>query len=249
MGLYVLLKDTWACVGGSWDPYKLNDWSPICSISRDTAGLDAVSGWRSKKITAILMYFHREQHYNTHSSNTHCKKRWETAISNEIGGQAHMNLFLKHCGGPQCFKKKFCSTQHIADFATQIVPLFFSARCWGDTEATGGPNQVMGAQGTLVVLVRAASEGLGLCHFQGDARTSVPVRAMWRPHCHFMVPSSDLFMESNQRKSMSMTFVVHLSTLAQEEEQERGRRDGRLIGNEKGRIVCTQDTRPLNSNL
>lgn len=48
---------------------------------------------------------------------------------------------------------------------------------------------------------------------------------------------------------MSMTFVVHLSTLAQEEEKVRGRREGRLIGNEKGRTVCTQDTRPLNSNL
>lgn len=42
--------------------------------------------------TAILIYFHREQHYNTPSSNTYYKKKWETAISNEIGGQAHMNF-------------------------------------------------------------------------------------------------------------------------------------------------------------
>lgn len=44
---------------------------------------------------------------------------------------------------------------------------------------------------------------------------------------------------------MSMTFVVHLSILAQEEKK----REKRLIGNEKGKPVCTQDTRPLNSNL
>lgn len=50
--------------------------------------------------TAILIYFHREQHYNTPSSNTYYKKKWETAISNEMGTSAHEFP-------PQCSKKSF----------------------------------------------------------------------------------------------------------------------------------------------
>lgn len=75
-----------------------------------------------------------------------------------------------------------------------------------------------------------------LLPFQGDVRTWVPVRGTWRPHCHFMVPSSDLFIESNQRKSMSMTFEEHLSILAHERKKKR------VIRSEKGRL-CAHRTR------
>lgn len=121
--------------------------------------------------TAILIYFHREQHYNTPSSNTYYKKKWETAISNEIGGQAHMNFLHS------ALKKVLFHTTYDRLCSADCSSVLFCTLLRG-CEATGGPNQVMGAQGTLVVLVRAAPEGLGLCHFQGDARTSVPVRAM-----------------------------------------------------------------------
>lgn len=135
--------------------------------------------------TAILIYFHREQHYNTHSSNTYYKKKWETAISNEIGGQAHMNFLHS------ALKKVLFHTTYDRLCSADCSSVLFCTLLRG-CEATGGPNQVMGAQGTLVVLVRAAPEGLGLCHFQGDARTSVPVRRCegltaisWCPHLTF----------------------------------------------------------------
>lgn len=86
-------------------------------------------------------------------------------------------------------------------------------------------------------------EGLALCHFAMLQGTPVPMRPVWRLHCHFMVPSSDLFIESKQRKSMSMTFVVHPSILA----HERG--GGAADWGWKGQACVHAGTWPLNSNL
>lgn len=79
---------------------------------------------------------------------------------------------------------------------------------------TWSPEEVMVALGTL------SHPGRMVCAISGNMRTLVPVRAKPRPHCHFMVTSADLFIESNQRKSMPVTFVVHLFVLVQEEKKE-----------------------------
>lgn len=71
------------------------------------------------------------------------------------------------------------------------------------------------AQGNLPGSGERIPGMLSVVPFQGWCNNCGPCESHAGPHCHFMVPSSDLFIESNQRKSMSMTFVVLLSILAQ----------------------------------
>lgn len=115
-------------------------------------------------------------------------------------------------GNIYSYSKKFGSTQHMISLHPRLL---ICSLVEGTLKPHGDKTRSRGPTGPPLVLLRAGPWMAQPVPFQGDVRTLVPVRAAWRRRCHFMVPSSDLFIESNKRKSMSMTFVVHLSILAQ----------------------------------